>query len=92
MLVGAIKSTGGAINIRVLGFRPKAVIGHVGGVSFHWQKGMADASAYKRTAAGVGSLVVVNGITPLSDGFTIGTDADINPATPTDISYMVIAE
>lgn len=90
---GFIMSTGAAINIDTVGFRPKAVIlNNASGISAHWQKGMADASAYKRIANGTGSLVSVNGITPRAGGFTIGADAAINNATPERIDYMVFGE
>lgn len=89
---GSIMSTGSAIDIKTIGFRPKMVMMEMGGISTRWQKTMADASAYKRLANGAGSLVSANGITPLADGFRIGTDTDINPASPALIHYTAIAE
>jgi hypothetical protein len=71
-------ATGGAIDVRAFGFRPKTVKLHQGGVSLEWQEGMASDSAYKRLANGTGTFVAAGGVTPLVDGFTIGADADLN--------------
>lgn len=75
---GSVVGTGGAIDVRAFGYRPKTVRLHQGGVTIDWQEGMASGTAYKRLANGTGSFIASNGITPLVDGFTIGADTDIN--------------
>lgn len=92
VVTGIVKATGALITVRTVGFRPKTIKTFRAGAEGYWQKGMADASACKRQAAGTGSVVTVGGFTPLADGFTIGTDADLNPAGGTDIHYTVTCE
>lgn len=81
---GAIKGTGAAINVRTVGFRPSVVdlFNSGGNCIAHWQSSMANASMQKVVDSGTGttdiSLVTTGGITPLADGFTIGTDTDLN--------------
>jgi hypothetical protein len=50
------------------------------GDELFWQDTMADASGLKRVAAGAASFITSDGVTPLSDGFTLGADADMNVA------------
>lgn len=80
IISGAFIGTGAAINVRTVGFRPKKVeILNVGGVAkAEWVKGMADASAMKQVTAGTISVITSGGVTPLSDGFTLGDDSDLN--------------
>lgn len=84
---GAITGTGAAINVP-LGFTPTYV--EIQNITsrdeLKWFKTMAAASGVKRVAAGTGSLITANGVSPyvgtgeISPGFTIGADADINVA------------
>jgi hypothetical protein len=78
--IGAFRGTGALLNQRKVGFRPNYV--HLINVSssdeLTWIEGMADAAGYKRVAAGTGSVITTGGITPLADGFSLGTDADMN--------------
>jgi hypothetical protein len=72
--------TAGAAQTVICGFKPRAVMFYLDdGVMGYWNHRMADASVYKRVAAGTGSLVTADGITPLVNGFTFGADSDINP-------------
>jgi hypothetical protein len=41
---------------------------------------MADGEALKTITAGTISKVTTNGVTPLSDGFSLGADTDLNVA------------
>ena len=94
VVVGQVTGTGAPLNIRTVGFTPKSIELRAGGASGSWMKSMADGSVYKRTAAGVGSLVTGgNGVTPLAthDGFSLGADADLN-VNGTVIDYTVICE
>lgn len=78
---GAINSSGSAIEV-VCGFKPRSVKLFLSdGASGFWNDQMADASAYKRIIAGTGSFVTSGGITPTTNGFTLGTDANLNPST-----------
>lgn len=93
VVTGTVIGTGALITITSVGFTPKTIWLNNGGVSAFWQKTMANGSMYKRLANGTGSLVAVNGITPTSthDGFTIGTDTDLNTNGGT-IDYTAICE
>jgi uncharacterized protein with beta-barrel porin domain len=61
-------------------FRPRVVrlINLVSADRGAWMEGMADDSMVKQLAAGTGSVITTNGVTPRSDGFDIGADADVN--------------
>lgn len=80
-VTGAVYGTGAALPVRTVGFRPRRVVlfnssGIVDGV---WQDSMPDASM-KKVTGGTTSYATSNGVTPLSDGFSIGADADMNVA------------
>ena len=72
-------STAAAFDITT-GFKPRYVriVNETSGDQIEWFDGMADSEGLKRIAAGAGALVTSNGIIPLSNGFTVGLDADIN--------------
>lgn len=94
MITGQIKGTGALITITTVGMRVKALFLRSGGAEGYYQNTMADGSTYKRTAAGVGSLVTGgNGVTPTAthDGFSLGADADLNVAGQV-IDYMAVSE
>lgn len=78
---GAVKGTGANLDVRTVGFRPRRVelVNETGLVTAYWADTMADATGMKRVTAGDMTMMVA-GITPLSDGFRIGTDADLNVA------------
>lgn len=82
---GSIVGTGSAINIRTVGFRSSKVelINKDSSDKLTWTDKMPDASGHKQIAAGTSSFITSNGITPLSDGFTIGADTDLNVASET---------
>jgi len=79
-VIGAITGTGAAIEVRKVGFRPNRVklINVDGLATAEWLKGMADDSALKEITDGTKSLVTSDGITPLSNGFQLGADSDLN--------------
>ena len=79
---GAVSGTGSALNVRTVGFRPRTVrlFNVTGLVTAIWQDTMPDASALKAVTAGDIGYITSDGITPLSNGFTIGADSDINAA------------
>jgi hypothetical protein len=83
---GRITGTGAVINVE-LGFIPETV--HIRNVTsrdeLFWDEGMTNGHGFKRVAAGTGTAITSNGISPYvgalgtnARGFTIGTDADIN--------------
>lgn len=76
---GAVKGTGANLDVRTVGFRPRRVdlINLTGLVTAVWFDTMANAAGIKRVTAG-DMTAMTAGITPLSDGFRIGTDADLN--------------
>lgn len=80
VMVGSFIGTGADLEVRTVGFRPKAVqLLNVGGLAKgDWVQGMADDSAVKQITAGTISLITSDGITPLSDGFAVGADTDLN--------------
>ena len=79
MKTGAIAGTGSAIDVTVVGFRPRRVdlFNGDGTTVAFWTDTMADAAGVKIVTAGTISVMTA-GITPLCNGFTIGTDADLN--------------
>ena len=78
--IGSFVGTGAAIDVREVGFRPRSIkLWNLGGLAAAvWAEGMADASCLKEVTAGTKSAVTANGITPLSDGFRLGADTDLN--------------
>lgn len=78
--VGSFKGTGASLNIITLGFRPRVLkLMNVDGLcELKWQQGMADASGVKTVTDGTISHITTLGITPLSNGFTLGADTDVN--------------
>lgn len=78
--VGRVVGTGAVLNVTKLGFKPRVVkLKNVDGlVTAYWNQAMKDGEAVKEVTAGTKSLVTANGITPLANGFRIGTDGDIN--------------
>lgn len=79
---GSFTGTGAQLDIKVVGFRPKSVklINVTGNLMGEWTESMADAAMVKSITDGTQSFITANGITPLSDGFRVGTDS-INTAT-----------
>lgn len=79
-MAGSFIGTGAEISIRTVGFRPKRVdiFNETGDCMAFWTASMADASAMKTIAAGTTAFITSNGITPLSDGFKLGADTDLN--------------
>lgn len=77
---GGFYGTGAAISVRTVGFRPKYIelINYTSKDKMVWTDDLADASGIKTVAAGTTTVVTTGGITPLSDGFSLGTDADMN--------------
>jgi len=80
---GGQTATGSAITIDC-GFKPKHVLimNTTNKSTGMWNDSMPNAAVYKTIDSGVGttdiSYATSNGITPLFNGFTIGTDAAIN--------------
>jgi hypothetical protein len=83
-LFGTFEGDGSAdVEIKTLPFRPSAVelLNLDGLASATWVEGMADATCVKEVTAGTKSAVASpNGITPLSTGFKLGQDGDLNVA------------
>lgn len=83
IMTGRVVGTGAALNVRVVGFRPKKVelVNQSSSDKLTWTDKMADAAGHKQVAAGTSSFITSNGVTPLSNGFTIGADTDVNVDT-----------
>lgn len=62
------------------GFRPRYVLvmNVTSGDSVEWFEGMSAAHGLKQVAAGTRSIITSLGITPLTAGFTVGLDTDVN--------------
>lgn len=77
---GAVVGTGAALDVRTVGFRPSCVklINGDSDDSMIWSDTMADAAGYKSLKAGANAMVTSDGVTPLSDGFRLGADTDMN--------------
>lgn len=82
---GASLGTGANLDVRTVGFRPRSVeiINVDSADQLKWVEGMADGAGLKTLAAGASSVLTSAAVTPLSDGFRVGTDADINVASET---------
>ncbi|MFW9927895.1 MAG: hypothetical protein ACFFD1_00720 [Candidatus Thorarchaeota archaeon] len=78
--VRSFYGTGADMNVRTFDFRPKRIeVFNISGLcKADWVEGMADDSAVKTVTAGTMSLITTNGITPLSNGFSLGADSDLN--------------
>jgi len=78
---GSFYGTAANIDIRTVGFRPRKVeLYNVDGLAtLIWTESMADAAGVKRVTAGTMSIATA-GVTPLSNGFRLGTDGDMNVA------------
>ena len=83
VMVGAFIGTGASKDVRTVGYRPSKVeVLNVDGLAKgEWVEGMADASALKQITDGTISVVTTGGITPLSDGVSLGDDSDLNVDT-----------
>lgn len=78
---GAVTGTGLALEVRTVGYRPRRVelVNATGLVTAVWFDSMTEGRGYKRITAGTMSQMAAGeGITPLSNGFRIGVDADLN--------------
>lgn len=77
---GSVLGTGASLDVRTVGFRPRHVrlLNQTGLCVAEWMDDMPDASAMKWVTAGTMSYISSNGITPLSDGFRLGADTDLN--------------
>lgn len=78
---GAFYGTGANIDVRTVGFRPRRVelYNEDGLCSAVWTDDMANAAGLKQITAGTMSKMTL-GVTPLSDGFRLGADTDLNVA------------
>jgi hypothetical protein len=78
--VGSFKGTGAIVTVTGVEFRPRAIrlINTDGLATGDWVQGMPDDSVVKAVTAGTISNPTSDGVIPLSDGFSLGTDADLN--------------
>jgi hypothetical protein len=80
---GAVTGTGANLDVLTVGFRPRRVqLINLGGlVTAEWLDSMTEGRGVKRVTAGdMTQIAAAAGITPLSNGFRIGNDADVNVA------------
>ena len=78
---GAFTGTGATINVTSVGFKPRRVqlINEGGLVTADWTDSMTEGRGFKRVTAGdMTQIAAAAGITPLANGFRVGTDADVN--------------
>lgn len=99
--IGTVEGTGAAINIEC-GFNPDYVkvlnIDSATLEELEWFKGMADASAIKKTGTPTRTKITTLGISAYAGvsgsnslGFTIGADLDVNVVAET-IYYLAIRD
>lgn len=76
---GAYDGTGAALSNSIVGFRPKSIkfINEDTGASAEWTDTMTDATVITHDS-GVDAIDAAQGVTPLDDGFSLGTNAVIN--------------
>jgi hypothetical protein len=81
---GSFVGTGALQSILVVGFRPKSVrlLNVTTLVKGEWSESMADGSMVKEVTAGDMTFIATQGITPLANGFSVGTDS-VNTAAAT---------
>ena len=81
-VTGSYRGTGSALEVKVVGFRPRQVeLMNKDGLAYaRWTEEMADGSAFKifNHADTQVAFVTTGGVTPLASGFSVGTDADLN--------------
>lgn len=73
---GSFVGTGALLTIKRASFTPRKI--HIlgsDGSEANWSEGMPEGSMHKRVAGGTGTFPQTNGITPIENGFTLGTDA-----------------
>lgn len=77
---GSVTGTGASLTIRGAPFKPRSVrlVNQGGLVTGEWFDPMPEGSVAKRVTAGTMTVPTTNGVTPTSDGFTLGADADLN--------------
>lgn len=78
---GAVTGTGANLDVRTVGYRPRRVelVNEGGLVTAIWTDTMTEGRGFKRVTAGDMTQVAAGlGITPLSNGFRIGADTDVN--------------
>jgi hypothetical protein len=77
---GSAVGTGANLDVKSVGFRPRKVqLWNVAsGDRMTWVESMPSGYGFKEVAAGAGSYVTTGGISPLVDGFRLGTDSDMN--------------
>lgn len=87
---GEVVGTGSAFDVRA-GFKPRSVKIHnrTRNAKGDWTAVMPDASAQLIVDSGAGttdiSFITSNGITPVFNGFTLGSNANLNTAS--DVIY-----
>ena len=76
-LAGTFIATGALQSVLTVQWRPKkvTVYNRTTGITLEWNEAFEDASGKKTLAAGTVSFVTTGGITPVSNGFTLGTDS-----------------
>ncbi len=79
---GTFTGTGASLDIKVVGFRPGSVrlFNETDVAAAEWSSSMADGSAIKEVTAGDKTFITAQGVTPLANGFNVGTDAVLNGA------------
>jgi hypothetical protein len=84
VMAGSFIGTGALLNVDTVGFRPKMVqlFNATGLTQAVWTKTMADDSAFKQINHGTvqNAFITSDGIIPRANGFSVGTDADLNTA------------
>lgn len=77
---GSFTGTGASLDIKVVGFRPGSVklFNETDVAEAEWLNTMADGSAKKEITAGDKTFITAQGVTPLANGFNVGTDGVCN--------------
>jgi hypothetical protein len=80
---GAVTGTGANLDVLTVGYKPRRVelFNQTGLVLAYWTDSMTEGRGLKQITAGTLSQIAAGaGITPLSNGFRIGNDSDVNVA------------
>lgn len=99
IVVGTVEGTGAAINISVGFTVASAKFTNIDGLcTLTWTSDMPAASGMKAVTAGTISKITSNGVSPyagttaLSEGVTLGADADVNVNGETLVYELIGAE
>jgi hypothetical protein len=93
-ITGTVTTTNASLDVKgdKVGFKPSKVIIHnpASGGIFTWHKDMPDGYAVKQKNGSATAMVTSACVTPLADGFNLGTASDLNSTAGQTLYYEAI--